>query len=138
MLRHLVILSYLGLMLSVILPVEAGSNDEAVKKELEALKGTWDSTSAKTDSKEGLPLFGPHVTFNGTSYFLTVGSKKLQFESGTISVDPSKTPKRFDYRCEKGPNKGKKIQGIYELKDDDLKIVISAPGQVRPDRKSVV
>jgi uncharacterized protein (TIGR03067 family) len=51
---------------------------------------------------------------------------------GTYKLDADKTPKRMDMKLEKGPNgdaEGKSLEGIYEVKGDELKWCFVPPDQ---------
>jgi uncharacterized protein (TIGR03067 family) len=49
-----------------------------------------------------------------------------------FTFDATQSPKTIDYTHTAGMNKGKKQLGIYELKDGELRILMSAPGATRP------
>ena len=51
---------------------------------------------------------------------------------GTVKLDPSAKPKAMDITGTEGPNKGKTILAIYELKDDTLRICYDLTGKGRP------
>ena len=40
----------------------------------------------------------------------------------TFKLDPAKEPKAIDFTTAAGPDKGKRIKGIYQLEDDTLKV----------------
>src|SRR5262249_32947795 len=57
---------------------------------------------------------------------------KLKFESD-FTLDEKKTPRQIDLEITEGPpQEVGKWRGIYELKDDDLKLCLSLPGVERP------
>jgi uncharacterized protein (TIGR03067 family) len=62
-------------------------------------------------------------------YTVTVGE---QTDEGTVKLDPAKTPRAMDIEGTKGPNKGKMIPAIYELKDNTLRICYDLSGKERP------
>jgi uncharacterized protein (TIGR03067 family) len=49
-----------------------------------------------------------------------------------FTSDPSQSPKTIDYLNIAGTHKGKQQLGIYELKGNELKVCIAAPGAPRP------
>jgi uncharacterized protein (TIGR03067 family) len=114
----------------------AGNADEpkedAVKKELKALDGTWEITSVLKDGKEmPIPPGAAQVVISGGKYREIVDGKEM--ESGTFTVDPGKTPKAMDISILEGNDKGKKQLAIYELKGDELKMSVAPPdGKDRP------
>jgi uncharacterized protein (TIGR03067 family) len=111
----------------------ADPKDEAVKKEMKALAGTWDVTKIVKDGKE-LPAEPAGtlllvITADG-KYSEKVEGKEN--ENGTVTIDPTKTPKTIDLTILEGSDKGKKQFGLYELKGDELKIALAEPGKDRP------
>src|SRR5205807_1617746 len=53
---------------------------------------------------------------------------------GTLSLDVTKKPKRFDLKFTKGPEKGNTSLGIYELDGDTWKICLGLTGKSRPTK----
>jgi uncharacterized protein (TIGR03067 family) len=101
--------------------------DTAVKEELKKLSGTWEAVSAVEDGKElPRPKGGVQAIVDGPRWTLNVEGKAVN--SGTQTVDPSKTPKTIDLVLAEGPEKGKTVLGIYELKGDELKMALAEPG----------
>ena len=55
-----------------------------------------------------------------------------QPDEGTTTLDTDKTPKAMDIKGTNGPNKGKTILAIYELKGDTLRVCYDLSGKARP------
>jgi len=51
---------------------------------------------------------------------------------GTIEIDTSKKPKRFDLTFTEGPHEGSRSLGIYELNGDTWRICLGLAGKTRP------
>jgi uncharacterized protein (TIGR03067 family) len=104
----------------------ADPKDEAVQKELKAFDGTW--TLVGQDKVQ--------VVISNGKYSEKQEGKEV--ESGTLTVDPSKTPKTMDLMILEGPHKGMMQLAVYELKGDELRIAFAKPGarQRPPDLKS--
>jgi uncharacterized protein (TIGR03067 family) len=51
---------------------------------------------------------------------------------GTIQVDASKRPKRFDLVFDTGPHAGNRSLGIYQLDGDSWRICLGFAGNSRP------
>jgi uncharacterized protein (TIGR03067 family) len=114
---------------------ELHAADEAAKKELAKLQGTWKAAA---------------LTYNGKDYFadgkagfqfvikddviLVEGNDEVKKEYARIriKVDPSATPKTMDLSVTSGVQKDAVIEGIYELKDDELRLCVKVPGKDRP------
>jgi uncharacterized protein (TIGR03067 family) len=103
--------------------VAAGdATEDAVKKDLAALKGVWAVVSAEKDGKKlGSDQFKDvTVTYDGAGKILAERDGKVLF-AATFKIDPTKKPKTIDAtQTSDGDTKGKVLLGIYELKDDTL------------------
>ena len=62
-------------------------------------------------------------------YTVTVGEKT---DKGTLKRDTKAKPMTLDIVGTDGPNKGKTILAIYELKGDTLKVCYDLSGKMRP------
>src|SRR5262249_35033565 len=106
-----------------------------LKKEstaLEALQGVWTIVSQEEDGVKmpaddlkymALIIRGDKFTYTDGNHIIT-GTFKL--------VDSTASPKTLDSIPEGGPFKGKRIPGIYELKDGKLQLCLGVPGKKRP------
>jgi uncharacterized protein (TIGR03067 family) len=111
----------------------ADAKDEAVKKEMKALAGTWEATKVKpTGQDEVAPPPGTLLLVIGADGKYSEKLMGMENETGTLTVDPSKTPKTLDLMILEGNDKGKKQFGLYELKGDTLTIAFAEPGKDRP------
>ena len=102
-----------------------------VQDDLAKLQGTWKRVDAEVEGKK-LPaaeLQTTSLTIQKNKYTLNMGG---QVRTGTLKLDPSKTPKHIDLSSDAGPNKGKILPGIYELDGDVFKYALSGPGKDRP------
>src|SRR5262245_3232187 len=119
-----------GFGVAVLLAVAAVARpqDEAAKKDLKAMEGTWTATLHEADGKatskeEAEKVRAKLVVKDGkyTVYFNKEGAEK-EVGRGTIKLDPAKKPKEIDVTVEAGPNKDKVMQGIYEIKADEMRV----------------
>jgi len=134
--KHAVIFAVLSLFVRVGLPVAAGdAKEDAVKKDLAALKGTWTAVSAERDGKKltDEQLKGVTLVYDGAGRASVKKADQLLFD-GTIKIDPAKKPKTLDAtQTSEGENKGKTFLGIYEIEGDTLRICSAEPaGKDRP------
>jgi len=112
----------------------AGPQAADKKTDLDRLQGHWmmhESTrdGKKIDSKK----IKMERMIEGNTYTLRVESEAGdQVVRGTISIDPGKEPKTIDVMRSEGPDKGKPMLGIYELKGDTQKVCLGPPGKDRP------
>jgi uncharacterized protein (TIGR03067 family) len=100
--------------------------------DLKAFQGTWvirEATLAARDHADDFKAMKLVVT--GEKYTVTLGPVA---DSGTLTLDPAKTPKRIDLTTRKdGPFKGRNLPGIYELKDGALVLCLNSEKPDRPE-----
>jgi uncharacterized protein (TIGR03067 family) len=123
------------LVLAVGLLIGGGDRkDDAAKKELEALQGTWVLVSAERDGKK-LPeadVKQTKITFKSDAYVFPDASGIGTSRKGIIKVDPSKTPKWMDSKATDDAAKGGVSLGIYQIAGDDYRVCFAPPGKDRP------
>src|ERR1700730_9134940 len=118
-----------------ILLLGADEPKEVVKKEVAKLQGTWVPTSLNYNGKDmtndGKVKF--KLVFKGDQATLE-GAAAVQKEYGkiTFKLDPETTPKCVDLVISAGSQKDAVLEGIYELKDDELKSCAKVLGKERP------
>jgi uncharacterized protein (TIGR03067 family) len=112
------------------------SREDPVKKELEHFQGSWITTS---------------LTYNGDSFEKYADKLRMVFKGDTATVegidevkkeyprivfklDPSTTPKCVDLTVAGGDQKDAVMEGIYELKGDELRICVCVLGSGRPTK----
>jgi uncharacterized protein (TIGR03067 family) len=101
-------------------PFATARDDDAAKKELKALQGTWKVVSAEQDGDPLDRIVGGTLTIKDNNFtIVTVDRVELK---GDLILKPAKTPKHIDFAHQDGVLKGKTWQGIYELKGDTLKL----------------
>lgn len=109
----------------------APADDKDAKADLGRLTGTWVGVAVTQDGKElsKAEAEAVRLVVRGEAYALKMGDQDIE---GTHKLDPSKTPKEIDAVRTKGPHKGEKMLGIYELTSDSFKVCLAAPGKDRP------
>jgi uncharacterized protein (TIGR03067 family) len=114
------------------LGVAAEQDKGEASADLKKLEGTWEVVSLINGGEEVAELKEIKVTFVFKGDKLTVrkrGEEKVM--EATIVLDTTTMPRLIDL-TKMMPDKGKDFQGIYELKDDDLKICVHNGGRERP------
>lgn len=105
--------------------------DEATG-DLKKMEGTWRATSYFADGKKvparDVAIMKLIIKGSGENE-LQVGKQK---HFGTYALDESATPKTIDIAITKGESKGKKKLGIYELKNNTLRICVGPLDGPRP------
>ena len=103
---------------------DCGSNPKA-------MDGTWKPLAAELAGapwpKEILDTI--KLTVKEGKYIVKIGE---QSDEGTVTVNASKSPCTMDITGTEGPNKGKTMLVIYELKDDQLRVCYDLSGKSRP------
>lgn len=117
------------------LGLTAAAEDKApkgdAKGELERFTGTWVGVSYVRDGKE-VPKEEAEklrLVVAGEKYTLTEGGEEIE---GTHTVAPEKSPKQIDAVRTKGPGKGDKLLGVYQLTEDSFVVCFAAAGKDRP------
>lgn len=101
-----------------------------MKGDLKKLQGTWFILTLEMEEQK-YPTGGSKIAIQGDRFVsLNMGA---EYE-GSVTVDETQTPKTFDLLFEKGPEKGNKSLGIYELDGDTWKICLGLTGKRRPTK----
>ncbi len=122
---------------SILLLIAAGcltaadSAKEGVAKELEKFRGTWKYTSMEQDGRPvpEAQYRAARLTIKGDRFTFALGDSTSH---GTFKVDPAKKPKAIDITFTDGPDKGKTIQGVYEVTGDTYKVCLGSKANDRP------
>src|SRR3954454_14224072 len=105
---------------------------DAQKKDLAQMQGEWSMVSGTADGyvlpNEMLPT--ARRVCKGDQLTVTIDEQLVM--KAKLTIDPAVKPRTIDYEVIEGPNKGKKLLGIYELEGDTLKSCFGAPGAERP------
>ena len=111
------------------------AQDDAVKKELAQLEGVWQVVSME-EGKQAGPDNWKTIKFVFKGNVLTFkGDDAVSKKVGkiTIVVDPTTTPRTIDLKAVEGSEKGLILEGIYEIKGDEMKLCVRGePGADRP------
>ena len=109
----------------VLIALCLGEQDNAVDVELGRLAGTWQVIGHETNGKPTneehwrkvqFIFKGDQLTFAGDDVL------KKKVAKITIVVDPSTTPAVIDLKIVAGEFKGITLEGVYEIKNDGLRI----------------
>jgi uncharacterized protein (TIGR03067 family) len=105
---------------------------EAGENELKKIQGTWKFVSHEMAGKPTPPEQRAKITitFTGDKWSVREDGKVVQ--SGTHKFDPTKKPGHVDAVVTEGEGKGSTMAGIYELKDDTMKVCFDLQGKERP------
>jgi uncharacterized protein (TIGR03067 family) len=116
--------------LAIVFLIAADDKKPDGKKDLDLLKGKWTIVSVIEDGKPNEDENGGTITFAEDKMVLQVKDGE---HSGTFKLNATKKPKQIDVTPLDGDEKGKVMEGIYELTKDGLKICIADhAGTTRP------
>lgn len=120
----------LGCAFIAVLLLGAGDATD-VKKETAKLQGTWNLHAITYDGEELKLKF--KIVFKGNEGVVE-GNDQVQTEYAKIKfkIDPAAKPKSLDITVIGGSQTDATMQGIYELKDDELRICAKVFGKDRP------
>jgi uncharacterized protein (TIGR03067 family) len=109
--------------------------NEEVKKDLAKLQGTWETVSLNYNGKD-FPTEGKgrfRFVFKGDKATVT-GNKAIQKEYAKISfkLDPSTMPRIVDLTVSDGSQLNAVMEGIYEIKGDEMRLCVKVFGKDRP------
>jgi uncharacterized protein (TIGR03067 family) len=116
----------------VVLPALAAEPDPAAK-DRKALQGEWAVESLEYNGKDYTDKY--KIAFACKDDVLTVqgdGAVRKEYAKLTFKLDPSTTPKCVDLTVAGGVQKDAKLEGIYELKGDELRLCVKVFGSDRP------
>lgn len=118
-------------------PLAADDAAEALKRETKGLQGTWKVTSLHYDGKDVLAegKYGFRFVIKGDEAVVE-GNDTIAREYARLRLKPdvSTSPKLLDMVVTGGVQKDVVIEGIYELKDNELKICAKVVGKERPTK----
>jgi len=109
--------------LLVVLTAQGG--DDALKKEQAALQGVWKVISLETPNGKQDDVAGATLEFDKEVKNLTF-TKGGETKKGTVKLNPAGKPKEIDIVPNEDANK--KMEGIYVLEKDTLKICVCPEG----------
>jgi uncharacterized protein (TIGR03067 family) len=121
-------------LLALVLVVSAvGAGSEKAKKDLAALQGTWEVKTLEYDGKD---LTGEHklsFVFKGDTATVQGDPKvKKEYAKVKFKLDPTTNPPCADLTVTAGVQIDATMEGIYELKGDELKLCVRVIGNDRP------
>jgi uncharacterized protein (TIGR03067 family) len=122
---HLLTAVAVGLLVGAGAPAGEGKKD----KDKAGLQGVWKVVTVEERGKSMEDNEGHEVIFKGDEFTLKRGDKTLV--KAKFKLDPAKKPKQIDLEITEdrsGKHVGQTAEGIYELKNDELKCCIVEPG----------
>jgi internalin A len=118
-----------------LLVAAASPQDEAAKKDLQAMQGSWTVLTYVAGGRPALRSDMSQMKLSVKDNVSTFVQPK-KTSHGKYTLDPSKNPKWIDIELTDGPDKGKKKLGLYAFENDQLKICVAGVGAHRPTELS--
>ena len=106
------------------------SREEEARKDLQEMQGTWKLESLEDGKKTKVDVKKRTLFFGGELCLVRDGDKVVQV--GVARLVTSKSPRRIDVVVRKGQHQDNTMLGIYEVKDDTLKVCFDPEGEGRP------
>ena len=113
-----------------LLSTAAAQKDGADKKELEKFQGKWATASVTVDGEAEDEIKDRFLAIKGDK--ATFLYKDKERGTGSMKIDPGKSPAHIDFTYEDGPAKGKTLKGIYKFEGDTLTFCYGGFDKDRP------
>ncbi|HKB40636.1 MAG TPA: TIGR03067 domain-containing protein [Gemmataceae bacterium] len=124
----------MNLMMVLAAGLLVAADDDAKKKELEKMQGTWQVVGVELDGKKQ-----PQAEVEKTKLRLTIKGNKYVYKAGdtevsegSFEIDTTKDPKTIDASGTTKTGKVEKTIGIYEFKGDTMRVCLVPAGEERP------
>jgi RNA polymerase sigma factor (sigma-70 family) len=102
----------------------------AGKSDRDQFQGKWEITVAQMFGKDAEGEEGDRIRMQK---LVVEGDKMTMRHGGTFKLDPTKKPKEIDFDLQEGPQQEQGLwRGIYELRGDELTMVMALPNGERP------
>jgi uncharacterized protein (TIGR03067 family) len=100
--------------------------------DVQKLQGTWKLVAGEMDGKAMTEdqLKTGKLVIRDNQYTITLPGKDTF--TGTEILNSTKSPKTINVTDDSGPNAGKKLLGIYELKGDEFRVAFAPSDKSRP------
>jgi len=105
----------------------------STKKDLDIFQGTWIAQSLQYDGQDVTNEIKLSLIFkDDTATVEGQGDVKTEYARIKIKLDPDARPKTIDITVVAGNQKNVAMKGLYELKEDELKLCVNVFGKDRP------
>jgi uncharacterized protein (TIGR03067 family) len=114
---------------AAVVAVAADAKDDANKKDLDALQGSWKVQKLIRGGDEAPGKDSEKVVFLFEGNKVSIDEGRPKKETATFKLDATKKPKAIDFVPE---TKKESAEGVYDLDGDTLKLCFTRPGTARP------
>ena len=128
--------TWLLLLVFLMTGCDPGSSPASIHDK-QAMQGEWVVVAGESRSGSG-GIDGETITFSGDTFTHRCGSIKF---NAVFSVDAGKSPKEIDFTnavgtvdpgTSRGPDEPRNVHGIYDVKDDAMRLCIDESAAARP------
>jgi len=121
----------LGLTAGLLLGADVPNN---LSPNRDALQGVWQLSSGEAAGKvlTATQLKGGKLVIQGDRYTVTL--PEIGTITGTQKLDATHELKSIDIADDSGPHEGNSCLGIYELQENEFRVVFASPGAARPSK----
>jgi uncharacterized protein (TIGR03067 family) len=111
--------------LLVLLPAAPAPEVDAARQDQQKMQGTWKAASIESGGKQrpDKDIKNWKLTIDGNKMTARDGDDFL--DASTFTLDAAKKPRAIEIVYTAGPDRGKKLTGIYEIGKDTLKICVT-------------
>ena len=113
-----------------LLSTAAAQKEGADKKELKKFQGKWATASITVDGEAEDEVKERFLAIKGDKATFLYEDKERG--TGSMKLDPGKSPPHLDFTYEDGPAKGMTLKGIYKFEGDTLTFCYGGFGKDRP------
>lgn len=109
------------------------ADDAAIKKDLDKLQGEWIVTKLEFSSNDITERYPLRFVIKGDEIGIEgdAGVKK-EYGKFKLKIDPSTDPRCIDIKVTLGSQKDVTMEGIYDVKEKELKLCVKVVGNARP------
>jgi uncharacterized protein (TIGR03067 family) len=122
-------------LMAVCARVMATPAEDAVKKDLAALQGTWTVVYSELNGEKRQDVGEVkkmRLTINGDNWKLEYHNNVGDKHVARLKLDPTKQPKAVDFKFSDGLLTGESWPSIYDVNGDDLKFCFPSESRERP------
>lgn len=115
--------------------------EPSLSEDLKAVQGNWKPVSLKYENTDTMPVdmlkqvTGVYDANEFHLYFIDrgrEGPRPLKLMVAKATFDATTTPKSMTFECDRGPLKGQKLHGIYELNATTIKLCYGPVEKPKP------
>jgi uncharacterized protein (TIGR03067 family) len=120
------------IVLLAVVPAAPVPEPDAARSDQDRMQGTWKAVSVESGGKKRPDQDTKNWTLTVSENRMTARDGDDLLDESTFTLDAGKTPRAIAITYVAGPDKGKKLTGIYLIEKDTLKICVTPQGKNGP------